>query len=393
MNHKVLKFTVFCILTFISTIVILNYIFSKKFTFNLKEDSINVAFGNEYEQSGYEVKLFNKKLDNYVVINDNLNLDKVGEYQVVYLLDYGLLKREQVQTVKVVDNVKPILILNGDDEVTIYKGIEYHDEGASAADNYDGDITDKIETESNLDTSKLGEYYIKYFVSDSSENYSEIYRKINVVNDINIARADDNAIINYIKENKYNVSIGYYNLSTDKSFYYNAGSVYYGCSLIKTLDAMYLYQNNLVTNKLSYYIKKAISVSDNPSHHYLINHIGKKKLRSYGLSLGATYTLVGGDNFGNTNVYDQVVYLKKLYELTNKYSDLKSYFINDFENYLNFDNVKFMHKYGLLSPNYHDVGIYLGDNPYIVVILTKHSNNRKIVTELSKLIYQYHMTN
>ena len=48
-----------------------------------------------------------------------------------------------------------------------------------------------------------------------------------------------------------------------------------------------------------------------------------------------------------------------------------------------------MHKYGYYGSYYHDVGIVYADDPYIVVILTKHGNGnfKSIVQDLSKKIY------
>lgn len=43
--------------------------------------------------------------------------------------------------VNVVDTVKPVIILSGSGTVTVVKGYNYSDTGATASDNYDGDIT------------------------------------------------------------------------------------------------------------------------------------------------------------------------------------------------------------------------------------------------------------
>lgn len=71
----------------------------------------------------------------------------------------------------------------------------------------------------------------------------------------------------------------------------------------------------------------------------------KNNLKNYGIKLGAYNTLNGNDSYGNTSVKDQVVYLKKLYEICENSDELKSYFINDYGNYLNYNNLTVMHKY------------------------------------------------
>ena len=48
-----------------------------------------------------------------------------------------------------------------------------------------------------------------------------------------------------------------------------------------------------------------------------------------------------------------------------------------------------MHKYGSYGDYYHESGIVFTNNPYIVVILTKHGNNRysSVVRTITKKIY------
>lgn len=181
------------------------------------------------------------------------------------------------------------------------------------------------------------------------------------------------------------------------TFYYNKNKIYYGASLIKTLDALYLYEHNMVNDDIKAHIKKAISVSNNESHKYLVNYIGKDKLKDYGVSLGATNTLAGGDYYGNTTINDQIIYMKKLYEITKDYknNELKSFFINDYANYLKFNEIDVAHKYGYYNKYFHETGIFLDTEPYILIILTEEANNnyKNIINNISKLIYKFHISN
>ena len=69
--------------------------------------------------------------------------------------------------------------------------------------------------------------------------------------------------------------------------------------------------------------------------------------------------------------------------------------INDNDgNYLVFDNIEVMHKYGYQGCYYHDVGIVLDEEPYIIVILTEHGKDsdtkrKEIINRISKIIYNY----
>jgi hypothetical protein len=66
------------------------------------------------------------------------------------------------------DNTKPVITLLGDNPVVVYIGGSYSDQGATAADIEDGDITEDIATDlGGLDVGVVGNYTITYTVSDS----------------------------------------------------------------------------------------------------------------------------------------------------------------------------------------------------------------------------------
>jgi hypothetical protein len=68
----------------------------------------------------------------------------------------------------------PVISLIGDPYITIKKGDPYTDQGATALDKEEGDITDKIATSGNeFDTNVTGTYVIKYNVTDSDDNKAE----------------------------------------------------------------------------------------------------------------------------------------------------------------------------------------------------------------------------
>lgn len=93
----------------------------------------------------------------------------------------GYTKKTKTTTVNVKDTEKPTILLNGDKEVTITKNDVYNDEGATAIDNIDGDVTAKIQVESDINLTVAGEYKITYTVTDSSGNRAEEVRIVRVV--------------------------------------------------------------------------------------------------------------------------------------------------------------------------------------------------------------------
>ena len=149
--------------------------------FELKGDSNKETLvGNNYDEE-YVVAKVNGKESKDVSINSNLNENKVGTYVVSYCLtisnDY---KQRLYRKIKVIDDEKPNIILNGDGEITLEYGEEYKEPGFSASDNYDGDITSKVMVKNTINTKKTGTYKITYKVSDSSGNYVATKRMVYV---------------------------------------------------------------------------------------------------------------------------------------------------------------------------------------------------------------------
>lgn len=80
---------------------------------------------------------------------------------------------------KIIDEVSPIITLNGNSIKNILINNEYIDEGATAIDNCD-DVT--VEVENNVNTNKTGTYYVTYTATDKSGNTTTLKRTINVKN-------------------------------------------------------------------------------------------------------------------------------------------------------------------------------------------------------------------
>ena len=79
-----------------------------------------------------------------------------------------------------IDNIPPIIVTNGTD-VTVALGGTYTDAGATATDNVDGDISDNIVVTSNVDTTQLGSYTVRYNVQDGNGNSAiEVIRNVTV---------------------------------------------------------------------------------------------------------------------------------------------------------------------------------------------------------------------
>ena len=68
------------------------------------------------------------------------------------------------------DTEKPVIKLNGNTSITIKINESFTDPGATATDNKDGDLTNKIVVTGTVNTSKAGTYRITYTVEDAAKN-------------------------------------------------------------------------------------------------------------------------------------------------------------------------------------------------------------------------------
>lgn len=231
---------------------------------------------------------------------------------------------------------------------------------------------------------------------------------------------------NFIVKNNYKASVYYEDITTGFTYTYKQATVYYGASLIKLVDALYLINKaiageiDLDTETVTYtseykkafssgmsshnygdkvtlreLITHAISVSDNSAHMMLYDYIGRENLKNFGISLGSkTILTTGTDKFGNQTAEDTNIYLKEAYKIISENEEygsfLKEIMDNDVRNSFNTDTIKIYHKYGACDPYYyHDIGLSLENHPYAISILTLHenSNYKEVVQNIhSKII-------
>jgi hypothetical protein len=83
----------------------------------------------------------------------------------------------------VVDTIAPVITIVGGSSVTSVVGSSYSDQGATAHDDIDGDITSKIVPTSTVDTSTIGSYSVNYSVTDIAGNSTTVTRVVDVIAD------------------------------------------------------------------------------------------------------------------------------------------------------------------------------------------------------------------
>ncbi len=118
-----------------------------------------------------------------VVGGDTVEIDTVGEYTVTYdVSDAAGNAAEQVtRIVRVVllDTVPPVITLLGDSPLEVDQGATYTDPGATAGDDRDGDLSNRIVVGGDtVETDTVGEYTVTYDVSDAAGNAAEQVTRI-----------------------------------------------------------------------------------------------------------------------------------------------------------------------------------------------------------------------
>jgi hypothetical protein len=92
----------------------------------------------------------------------------------------------------------PVISLVGEAVITLQVGDTYTDAGATASDNFDGDLTASIVTTSDVDTSSIGSYTVSYDVSDAAGNAAiQVIRQVSVEADSG-ADTDQDGILDVV---------------------------------------------------------------------------------------------------------------------------------------------------------------------------------------------------
>lgn len=151
---------------------------NKDFKVEMKSNVINV--GDDIEDSftatfrGYDVT-------KDVKIKSNVYDTKHDTYQLTFSYFYGKREYEVTKDVEIKDIISPEIILRGGNEYLLKINDNYVEPGYTAIDNYDSNVTDKVTVSGEINNTKVGTYNIVYSVKDSSDNKSEVIRKIHVL--------------------------------------------------------------------------------------------------------------------------------------------------------------------------------------------------------------------
>ena len=135
---------------------------------------MRIEYGDVYQEPGATAQLIGAYAarDIPVEIQGEVDCSKTGTYVITYTAKSFGFTVTATRNVHIVDTQLPKITLTVDPYIYTIPGQPYKEEGFSATDNYDGDLTDKV-------TCVEENGIMSYTVSDSSGNTFSVQRKIN----------------------------------------------------------------------------------------------------------------------------------------------------------------------------------------------------------------------
>ena len=346
--------------------------------------------------------------DEVIVKNPNTEEIKnraIGDYKISYTLDYLGETHTDSREIIIRDITPPELILEGPENVGLYVGQTFTEPGYVATDSHDGDLTADVTVEGEINTNHLGVYTLNYKVKDAAGNEAEKSRRVFVYNysaftNEPIATFDE--LRDYCLRNGWNLSFGFKNFEKDYTYTYDADRLFYGASLAKTLDAVYIYDRFGGPRNWNerFLLENAVSYSNNSAHVTLARNLGVSNLKNYALEIGMQYHLSDGiSTFSDTTVNDQLAEWSKLWELAgtldNGY-ELMSLFFNGVYPTMDFyGSPRIAYKAGFYGGTHHESAIIYADSPYFLTVLTMHgywANREEIMRDISERAYLINQT-
>lgn len=134
----------------------------------------------------------------------SINTSTTGEYKVFYSVTDNGLTRTIYRTVVVYDFQEFTLAINGESTISHTAGTAYTDLGAIAFDPKDGLITGNIVVQNNVNSNKIGVYYVNYSITNSAGKTLIAKRKVIVSDNVP-------PVITLVGANPFNMYPGTFN--------------------------------------------------------------------------------------------------------------------------------------------------------------------------------------
>ena len=143
------------------------------------DNEITLGYGERYNDPGINIVFRGSILQKEGVIphdteffcENSVDNEKIGTYQIVYTAKFRKWSATKTRTVHIVDTVAPVITLNSVEGHYTVPGETYVEEGFTATDEYDGDLTDQVAVVE-------ADGIVTYTVKDSSGNQTSVQREI-----------------------------------------------------------------------------------------------------------------------------------------------------------------------------------------------------------------------
>ncbi len=170
MKKRVLLW-IFVVLVLLGVFGVAYYLFFPQILLKGKRN-MTLNYLEEYKEPGYTARAFRKDITSKVKVTGKVNSKKLGNYEIHYKVSSGAFSRKTTRHVSVKDIEKPKLSIDKSD-VYVCPNTDYVFEEVVATDNYDGDLSEKIEKVLSKDK-KIATYRVK----DKAGNKKEIHKNI-----------------------------------------------------------------------------------------------------------------------------------------------------------------------------------------------------------------------
>lgn len=258
---KVKNISIFVVIIFVICFGIYKLITKNDFKIKLDKNVFKV--GEEYSDD-FTATYKGKDVTEDVEVTHNIYSNSVGKYNVVFSYKVNSKEYKVTKTIEIVDDIAPDIILKSGDTIMVVLGTKYIEPGYSAEDNYDGNITSKVEVIGEVNTEEEGDYTIKYSVSDSSGNKSIEKRKVTVTKESPLTMSLEKFSLNGFFTNAL------LSETKDAGEEYTNSFIYAGDS-----TALYYVMNKVISSKQLWH-KEGVSLETVFTQNIYINHVDSK---------------------------------------------------------------------------------------------------------------------
>ncbi len=176
---KAIRIILICVLALVAATIavatVRNLDFNKPISLVLNgEQDIYIEYGQAYQEPGAVASLPDNAEPVDVVVVGQVDASRLGDYLIKYIAEYDGYTATQYRRVHVVDSQAPVITLVTNPNSYTLVGEAYQEEGFTALDNYDGDLTASV-------ISSEADGVVTYTVADSSGNAATLTRTINYV--------------------------------------------------------------------------------------------------------------------------------------------------------------------------------------------------------------------